>query len=53
MLVQRRDSEARFHAEVAALAQRVALVPWSAPGRAQPRLDFFARTEDRGAEATP
>jgi len=51
VLVRRRASEARFHAEVAALAPRVAVVPWSAPAKAQPRLDFFERTEAPRAEA--
>jgi arsenite/tail-anchored protein-transporting ATPase len=45
VLVRRRESEVRFHAEVAALAPRVAVVPWSVPTRAQPRLDFFATGE--------
>jgi arsenite-transporting ATPase len=42
VLARRRESEARFLAEVAALALRVALVPWSEPAREQARLDFFA-----------
>lgn len=42
ILVQRRANEARFHAEVAALTARVALVPWTAPLETQPRLDLFA-----------
>jgi len=45
VLVRRRASEARFHGEVAALSARVAVVPWSAQGKAQPRLDFFATAE--------
>jgi len=53
VLVRRRDSEAPFHAEVAALAPRVAVVPWSAPARAQPRLDFFATTEAPRVGAVP
>jgi arsenite-transporting ATPase len=53
LLVRRRESEARFLAEVAALAPRVAVVPWSAPAKAQPRLDFFATTESPRAEAAP
>jgi arsenite/tail-anchored protein-transporting ATPase len=51
VLAARRESEARYHAEVAALAPRVAVVPWSAPPKAQPRLDFFATTESPRAEA--
>jgi arsenite-transporting ATPase len=53
VLVRRRESEARFHVEVAALAPRVAVVPWSAPAKAQPRLDFFATSESPRAEAAP
>jgi arsenite-transporting ATPase len=53
VLVRRRDSEARFHAEVAALAPRVAVVPWSAPAKAQPRLDFFSSTESPRSDAAP
>ncbi|HQY65162.1 MAG TPA: arsenical pump-driving ATPase [Polyangiaceae bacterium] len=52
-LVRRRANEARFHREVAALATRVAVVPWSAPGGARPRLDFFAPTEAPRVEAAP
>ena len=48
VLVRRRDGEARFHAEVSALSPRVAVVPWSAPGR-HARLDFFSTT---GTEPT-
>ena len=51
VLVRRRASEARFHAEVAALSPRVAVVPWSAPAKAQPRLDFFAPSEASRVEA--
>lgn len=50
VLVRRRDSEARFHAEVAALAPRVAVVPWSAPAKAQPRLDFFGMADSPHVE---
>ena len=50
---RRRESEARFHVEVAALAPRVAVVPWSAPAKAQPPLDFFATSESPRAEAAP
>ncbi len=39
VLVKRRESEARFHAEVAALAARVAVVPWSAPAKRSDRHD--------------
>jgi arsenite-transporting ATPase len=53
VLVRRRESEARYHAEVAALAPRVAVVPWSAPDKVQPRLDFFATTESPRVEAAP
>lgn len=53
VLVRRRESEARFHAEVAALAPRVAVVPWSAPAKAQPRLDFFAASEAPRVEVVP
>ncbi|MFO0618848.1 MAG: arsenical pump-driving ATPase [Polyangiaceae bacterium] len=42
VLVRRRTSEARFHAEVFALAHRVAVVPWSRPVARAPRLDLFA-----------
>jgi arsenite/tail-anchored protein-transporting ATPase len=35
VLVQRRENEARFHAEVTALARRVAVVPWSVPDGTQ------------------
>jgi arsenite/tail-anchored protein-transporting ATPase len=41
VLARRRASEARFHAEVCALAPRVALVPWFVPG-ARARLDLIA-----------
>jgi arsenite-transporting ATPase len=41
VLVRRRAHEARYHAEVATLAPRVAVVPWSAPGNSQARLDLF------------
>jgi hypothetical protein len=53
VLVRRRDSEAQFHAEVAALAPRVAVVPWSAPCSARPSLDFFATREASSAEVAP
>jgi arsenite-transporting ATPase len=53
VLVRRRESEARFHTEVAALARQVAVVPWSAPAEARPRLDFFATTGSPSAEAVP
>ncbi len=53
VLVRRRASEARFHAEVTTLAPRVAVVPWAAPAEAQPRLDFFAPTEAPRVEAAP
>jgi arsenite-transporting ATPase len=48
VLVRRRDGEGRFHAEVAALAPRVAVVPWALPVKAQPRLDFFAAVDSGG-----
>ncbi|MFN7588590.1 MAG: arsenical pump-driving ATPase [Planctomycetota bacterium] len=38
LLVRRRANEPRFHAEVAALSPRVAVVPWSAPANAQQEL---------------
>ncbi|MFO0667474.1 MAG: arsenical pump-driving ATPase [Polyangiaceae bacterium] len=55
VLVRRRESESRFHAEVAALAPRVAVVAWSAPVNAQARLDFFATSEPpvRAGDARP
>jgi arsenite-transporting ATPase len=43
VLVRRRADERRFHAEVAALAPRVAVVPWAMPTQAERRLDFFAQ----------
>jgi arsenite-transporting ATPase len=43
VLVRRRANEARFCAEVCALASRAALVPWSSPSRADARLDLAAR----------
>jgi arsenite-transporting ATPase len=49
VLVRRRASEARYHAEVNALAPRVAVVPWFAPVSAQPRLNFF----DTASPASP
>ncbi len=42
VLVRRRTNETRFHAEVAELSSRVAVVPWAAPIVAKARLDFFA-----------
>lgn len=48
VLVRRRAHEARFHAEVAGLAPRVAVVPWSAQGKTEAHLDLFV-----GAEAAP
>jgi arsenite-transporting ATPase len=53
VLVRRRENEARFLAEVSALAPRVAVVPWSAPAKAQLRLDFFATTRAPRVEAAP
>jgi hypothetical protein len=53
ILVRRRANEARFHAEVSALAARVAVVPWALPIEAQPRLDFFASADSPRAEAAP
>jgi arsenite-transporting ATPase len=42
VLVRRRANEGRFHAEVAALAARVVVVPWARTVDAQLRFDFFA-----------
>jgi arsenite/tail-anchored protein-transporting ATPase len=42
VLVQRRAAERRFHAEVAQLAHRVALVPWTEPARDGGRLALLA-----------
>ena len=53
VLVQRRAHEARFHAEVHALATRVAVVPWAWAIEAQPRLDFFANADTPRVQATP
>jgi len=53
VLVRRRESEARFHAEVAALAPRVAVVPWSAPLRGQGRLDLFTSPDSTHEAAAP
>ncbi|MCE9572146.1 MAG: arsenical pump-driving ATPase [Deltaproteobacteria bacterium] len=46
VLVRRRAAEGRFHAEVAALATRVALVPWEA-GETQLRRDLAAARPSR------
>ncbi|MBK8172892.1 MAG: arsenical pump-driving ATPase [Sandaracinaceae bacterium] len=53
VLVQRRANETRFHTEVNALAQRVAIVPWAMPRSAQTRLDLFAAPEKVRPEAAP
>ena len=53
VLVRRRANEARFHAEVAELASRVAVVPWALPRAAQTRLDLFAAPERPRVEAAP
>lgn len=45
VLMRRRANEARFHAEVAALAARVAVVPWSVGLEVQRRPEFFAVSE--------
>ncbi|MEY4512612.1 MAG: hypothetical protein RLZZ450_4734 [Pseudomonadota bacterium] len=53
VLVRRRANEARFHAEVRALAARVAVVPWAAPRSAQDRLDLVTvPSPDRPQSAT-
>jgi arsenite-transporting ATPase len=45
VLVRRRANELRYHAEVAALAPRVAVVPWTRAVKTQQRLDFFVPAE--------
>jgi arsenite-transporting ATPase len=40
VLVRRRANEPRFHAEVRALAARVAVIPWTEPSFSQSRLDL-------------
>jgi arsenite-transporting ATPase len=47
VLVRRRAGEARFHSEVAALARRVAVVPWASREATQPRLLREARNASR------
>lgn len=42
VLVRRRANEVRFHAEVCALAPRVAVVPWATPATSQARLDLLS-----------
>lgn len=48
VLVRRRAAEGPFHAEVAALAPRVAVVPWAAPP-APARLDVMTAPVTRAA----
>lgn len=47
LLVRRRANEPRFHAEVAALSPRVAVVPWSAPANAHEDLAATLALADR------
>lgn len=53
VLVRRRANEGRFHAEVAALAARVVVVPWARTVDAQRRFDFFAPANVPRQRAAP
>jgi arsenite-transporting ATPase len=49
VLVRRRANEPRFHAEVRALATRVAVIPWTEPSSAQSRLDLGKNPSQRAS----
>jgi arsenite-transporting ATPase len=51
VLAERRRSEARFFAEVAALSPRVAVVPWCVPDQTESRVDLFAMADVTRPEA--
>ncbi|MEZ4220941.1 MAG: arsenical pump-driving ATPase [Polyangiaceae bacterium] len=52
VLARRRAQEARFHAEVADLAERLAVAPWAAAEAQRARLDLLAPAA-ASSEATP